>query len=289
MHPECIRRNILEIASSRGWLIKKNAPSLRNRASPTGLFLRLDIMKNPKFSQLVFDNKAIPKSFAVTAKAEGGTRIDLFDVIDDYCGISATAFVSALNEIQAGDISLHINSPGGDVFSARAMVAAIAAHPSTVTAYIDGLAASAASYVAVACDKVVMQKGSMLMVHRASSIVWGNSADLLEMAGLLDKIDATIASDYARKTGSPEPEMMALMTAETWLTADECLAMGFADAVVENEKGKAKTSNTWNLAAYTNAPAAIAEPEPIPEPTPEPTPDPLTATRERSIALLNRI
>lgn len=244
-------------------------------------------MTNFKFSQLVFDNKAVPKSFSVTAKADGGTRIDLFDVIDDYYGVSAAAFVSALNEIQSGDIALHINSPGGDVFSARAMVAAIAAHPSTVTAYIDGLAASAASYVAVACDKVVMQKGSMLMVHRASSIVFGNSADMQEMAGLLDKIDATIASDYARKTGSPEPEMMALMTAETWLTADECLAMGFADAVVENEKGKAKTSNTWNLAAYANAPALSHAPEPVP--TPEPIPDPHTATRERSLALLTRI
>ena len=241
--------------------------------------------------QLYRDNKAAPKAFAVTAKADGGTRIDLFDVIDDHYGVSATAFVSALNEIQSGDIALHINSPGGDVFSARAMVAAIAAHPSTVTAYIDGLAASAASYVAVACDKVVMQKGSMLMVHRASSIVWGNSADLLEMAGLLDKIDATIASDYARKTGNPEPEMMALMTAETWLTADECLALGFADAVVENEKGKAKPANTWNLSAFANAPVFAQEAAPLatPEPIPDPIPDPLTATRERSLALLNRI
>ena len=226
----------------------------------------MDNMKNPKFAQLVIDNKAVPRLFEVTASADGGTRIDLFDVIDDYYGVSATAFVSALNGIKSGDIALHINSPGGDVFSARAMVAAISAHPSTITAYIDGLAASAASYVAVACDKVVMQKGSMLMVHRASSIVWGNSADMVETAGLLDKIDATIASDYARKTGKPEAEMMTLMSNETWLNADESLDMGFADSVIENKKGKAK--NTWNLTAYKNAPPPIpAEETPI-EPAP---------------------
>jgi ATP-dependent Clp protease protease subunit len=219
-------------------------------------------MKRSNFTQLVIDNKATTKLFEVKALADGGTRIDLFDVIDDYYGVSASAFVSALNSIKEGDISLHINSPGGDVFAARAMVAAIAAHPSNITAYVDGLAASAASYVAVACDKVVMQKGSMLMVHRASSIVWGNASDMLETASLLEKIDATIAADYSRKTGKPEAEMMVLMAAETWLSADESLALGFADSVIENEKGKPK--NTWNLSAYAKAPP----PDPIPDPTP---------------------
>jgi ATP-dependent Clp protease protease subunit len=221
-------------------------------------------MKKPNFTQLVVDNKALPRLFEVTAKADGGTRIDLFDVIDDYYGVSATAFVSALNSIKDGDISLHINSPGGDVFAARAMVAAIAAHPSTITAYIDGLAASAASYVATACDSVVMQDGSMMMVHCASCIVWGNSDDMIEMAGLLEKIDASIASDYARKTGKPAEEMMALMTAETWMSSADALQHGFADKVVENEKGRPK--NRWVLDAYANAPPPDTEPTEQPSP-----------------------
>jgi ATP-dependent Clp protease protease subunit len=224
-----------------------------------------DNMNPLKFTQLIADNKTASRSFVVTAKADGGMRIDLYDVIDDYYGVSASAFVSALNSIKEDEISLHINSPGGDVFAARAMVAAIAAHPSTITAYVDGLAASAASYVAVACDKVVMQKGSMLMVHRASSIVWGNASDMVETASLLDKIDATIAADYSRKTGKPEAEMMALMAAETWLSADESLVLGFADEVIENEKGKPK--NTWNLSAYEKAPLPPPDPDPTP---PEP-------------------
>lgn len=214
-------------------------------------------MKRSNFTQLVIDNKETPRRFEVSAVADGDARVDLFDVIDDYYGVSATDFVSALNKIKSENISLHINSPGGDVFSARAMVAAIAAHPSTITAYVDGLAASAASYVAVACDKVVMQKGSMMMVHRASCMAWGNSADLTEMASLLDKIDESIAQDYSRKTGKPESEMMQLMTAETWLSSEEALSIGLADSVVENEKGK--TKNTWNLAAFKNAPPPIEE------------------------------
>jgi len=216
-----------------------------------------------KITQLIKDNQLVPRSFVVNA-TDAGTRIDLYDVIDDYYGVSASAFVTALNGVKEGNIALHINSPGGDVFSARAMVAAISAHPSTITAHIDGLAASAASYIACACDSVVMQEGSMMMIHRASSFVWGNSDNMIEMADLLDKIDGTIVADYVRKTGKNEADLMAMMTAETWMTADEALANGFADSVAQNEKGKAK--NTWNLSAFSNVPKGLIEPEPTPEP-----------------------
>lgn len=212
-------------------------------------------MPRSNLMRLVIDNKAAPRSFTVTAQASGATRIDLYDVIDDYYGVSASAFVSALNSIKEGDIELHVNSPGGDVFAARAMVAAIAAHPSNITAHIDGLAASAASYVALACDKVVMQEGAMMMIHCASCIVWGTSPDMIEMAGLLDKIDASIIADYERKTGKTSDELMTMMRAETWMTSEESVSEGFADEVVTNPKGKAK--NTWNLAAFGNAPAAL--------------------------------
>lgn len=217
-----------------------------------------------KILQLINDNRAAPRAFNITAQ-DTGTRIDLYDVIDDYYGVSAQAFVTALNSVKEGDIALHINSPGGDVFAARAMVAAIAAHPSTITAYVDGLAASAASYVALACDSVVMQSGSMLMVHRASAITWGNSDDMVNMADLLDKIDGTIVDDYVRKTGKPKDEMLALMTAETWMTAEEAKEHGFIDSIVQNEKGKAK--NMWKLDAFANVPKELLE-----EKTEEPAP-----------------
>jgi ATP-dependent Clp protease protease subunit len=230
---------------------------------------------HPKLLQLAIDNKAAPKVFAL---ATGGavTRIDLYDVIDDYYGVSASDFVAALNSVTDGEIALHINCPGGDVFAARAMVAAIAAHPLTVTAYIDGLAASAASYVAMACDKVVMQEGSMLMIHNAWSFSMGNAIDMRATADLLDKIDSSIVNDYARKTGLPADELQAMMAAETWLDASEAVAKGFADSIATNDKGKAK--NTWNLSAYKNAPSVEAEPEP----------DYSNQSRARMLALLTK-
>ena len=231
---------------------------------------------HPKLLQLAIDNKAAPKAFALKSE-NGSTRIDLYDVIDSYYGVSATDFCAALNSVKDGDISLHINSPGGDVFDARAMVSAIAAHPSNITAYIDGLAASAASYVAMACDKVVMQDGAMMMIHCAWSIAMGNSIDMRATADLLDKIDASIVNDYARKTGMQADEIAALMQAETWLTAQEAVEKGFADAMVTNEKGK--TKNAWNLSAYKNAPAV----------EPEPEPDYGKEARARMLALLDRI
>ncbi len=285
------RKNSLEtiakrVATRKATELAKKIAAVKKLSLLSDAFYNLDDMKNSKFTQLIADNEMVEKSFKVTAKDDGNTRIDLYDMIDDQYGVSATSFVDAINSIKSGDISLHINSPGGDVFSARAMVAAISAHPSNITAYIDGLAASAASCVAVACDKVVMQKGSMMMVHCASSIVWGNSADMLEMSKLLDKIDATIASDYARKTGKSESEMLALMLNESWLTADEALEIGFADAVIENDKGK--PTNVWNLSAFKNAPAK-PEPEIIPDPIIEPTNEPAQAGFFMAAANQNRL
>ena len=220
-------------------------------------------MKNSKLLQLAIDNKAMPKAFDVTQEGDD-TRIELFDVIDDYYGVSASAFVSALNGIKSPAISLHINSPGGDVFAARAMVAAIAAHPATITAYVDGLAASAASYVAMACDKVVMQDGAMLMIHCAWSVSMGDATDMRATADLLDKIDESIIKDYARKTNLAPEAIKKMMMAETWMDATEAVAMGFADSIATNDKGKA--SNAWNLSAYAHAPALKEKP-------PEPAPD----------------
>ena len=231
---------------------------------------------SPKLLQLAIDNKAVPKLFSVRVE-DNATRIDLYDVIDSYYGVSATDFCAALNNIKDGDISLHINSPGGDVFDARAMVAAIAAHPSNITAYIDGLAASAASYVAMACDKVVMQDGAMMMIHRAWSISMGNASDMRATADLLDKIDCSIVNDYARKTGLPAAQIIDLMEAETWMTAQEAVDKGFADEMATNEKGK--TKNAWNLSAYKNAPA----------PEPDAEPDYSNEARARMLALLDQI
>ena len=180
--------------------------------------------------------------------------IYLYDVIvsDDFWGgVSALNFAKELAAIKTPVINLRINSPGGDVFAARAMELAIREHKSTVVSHIDGEAASAATYVAIAADKVKISEGGFFMVHKAWSIALGNADDMLQMAALLEKVDETLVATYASHTGKTADEIRQWMAAETWFTAQEALDAGFVDEItaapVRNQHG-------WNLSAYANAP-----------------------------------
>jgi ATP-dependent protease ClpP protease subunit len=181
-------------------------------------------------------------------------------------GVSPQAFVKTLKGM-TGPVEMRINSPGGDVFGARAMAAAMREYGDTITAYVDGYAASAASLIAVAASKVVMAEGSMMMIHKAWTFAMGNADDLAATADLLEKIDATIADTYAAKSGGDADDFAAKMAAETWFTAAEAVAVGLADEVAEAVKAKAK--NAWDMSVFDHAPPA-PEPDPAPEPNPEP-------------------
>lgn len=197
-------------------------------------------------------------------RAEGNT-IYLYDVIvsskeeaEWFGGVDAESFVTTLKNM-TGDVSLRINSPGGDVFAARAMAQAIREHDGKVTAHVDGYAASAASFVTSVADETVMGPGSMLMIHKAWSLALGNSDDMMATASLLEKIDGTIVETYeaAAKSRDKEPANFAdLMAAETWLTGAEAIELGLADAIAESApKAKAK----WDFSAYNNAPKPSGE------------------------------
>ena len=166
--------------------------------------------------------------------------IYLYDVIvsdaasaEWFGGVAPQPFVEALGEITAKKINLRINSPGGDVFGARAIEQALREHPAEIVAHIDGYAASAATIVMMAADRIVMNPGAMLMIHDAWSLVMGNSTDMLDMAALLEKIDGTIAGTYAQRTGMNVDDLRKLMDDETWFTAEEAVAAKFVDAVSE--------------------------------------------------------
>lgn len=181
------------------------------------------------------------------ANADEAT-IYLYDVIvsdeasaEWFGGIAPQPFVTALNGITAKKINLRINSPGGDVFGARAIEQALREHPAEIVVHIDGYAASAATIVMMAADHITMNQGAMLMIHDAWSLVMGDSADMLNMAALLEKIDGTIAGTYANRTGLKAEAVRELMDAETWFTADEAVAAKFADSVSEPE---AKTQDS---------------------------------------------
>ena len=212
-----------------------------------------------------------------------GNRLVVYDVIvasdSDAAwmgGISAETFARELRAM-AGDVELRINSPGGDVFAARAMAQAMREHPGKITAYVDGVAASAASLLAVSASETVMAPGAMMMIHEAWTIALGNKGDFLATAALLEKIDASIVETYQAKAGGDPAEWAALMAAETWYTAAEAVEAGLADRLAQDKPAAAQAA--WDLGVYDNAPAgqgqaqapaSVQEPEPIPAPAPEP-------------------
>ncbi len=211
-------------------------------------------------------------------RAEGDT-LYLYDVIGDW-GVSAESFAKALRAMSAEVVHLRIDSPGGDVMAGRAMATAIAQYPGKVIAHIDGLCASAATYVALAASEVEISEGGFFMIHNAWSVAIGNKADLREMADLLEKVDGTIVADYVRKTGKDEAQIVAWMEAETWFTAQEAKDLAFVDRVVPSAKA-GNDAKAWNLAAYANAPAALTTP-----PANEPDFAEIAASNERRLRLL---
>jgi ATP-dependent Clp protease, protease subunit len=193
----------------------------------------------------------------VDASGSGAAEVYVYDVIDPWWGASAEGLSAALSGLAGRDVNLHINSPGGDVFEGRAMAAALVAYPGKVVSCIDGLCASAATYLANAANEVQMTQGSMLMVHNSWTIAYGNKAELAATVGLLEKIDSQIAADYARRTGAALAQVVAWMDAETWFTEEEALAAKFIDRITPNSKreaGAQASAKRWNLSAYANAP-----------------------------------
>ena len=218
-----------------------------------------------------------------------GNRLVVYDVIvasdSDAAwlgGISAETFARELRAM-SGDVELRINSPGGDVFAARAMAQAMREHPGKITAYVDGVAASAASLLAVSAGETVMAPGSMMMIHEAWTIALGNKGDFLATAALLEKIDASIVETYQAKAGGDPAEWAALMAAETWYTAAEAVKVGLADRVAEDKPASAQAA--WDLGVYDNAPAA---PAPASAPSPEAVPEPVQAEADPQLEIQQR-
>lgn len=222
-----------------------------------------------KFMQLFLDNSKREKRPVNVIKNESVAAIYIYDFIDPYWGVGAKDVVSALASIgEEADVNVHINSPGGDVFEGRAIMAAIRAHKGKTVAHIDSLAASAATSIALACDEVVISQGAFFMIHNASGAVRGDKTAMRETADLLEKVEGSIVADYTGKTGADDQQVIDWMDAETWFSADEAIAAGFCDRLAETAKAK----NTWNLAAFAKTPQALLEID-APEEKPEGPPN----------------
>jgi ATP-dependent Clp endopeptidase proteolytic subunit ClpP len=192
--------------------------------------------------------------YTIRAQATGA-EVVIYDEIGAY-GVSAKGFLAELGALPDGaPLALRINSPGGSVFDAVAIYNAIKRHSGTVTVWIDGIAASAASYIAMAGDEVVMPENAFLMIHDPAGMVMGSATDMRAMAEALDKIKGSLLQGYAAKSGRSPEEIAPLMSAETWLDAKDALDLGFADRIVEPVRIAAR----FDVGRFRNAPPALVE------------------------------
>ena len=176
----------------------------------------------------------------VTAQSETDAEILLYDIISDFESedwgvVNAKGFINrikALGNVQ--NITLRINSIGGDVLEAQAIYSYLRSHPANITVRVDGLAASAASLVAMAGDKVIMPTNALMMIHNPSGGVWGEAEDMRDTAEILDKIRDAIANVYIARTGLDREKVVSMMDSETWMTATEAHELKFCDEVEES-------------------------------------------------------
>ena len=220
----------------------------------------------PHLIQLLALNKNRGFIRADATSADEAT-LYLYDVIVSdawYGGVAALDFIQQLNMLTQPTIHLRINSPGGDVFAARAIVQAMREHPSNIVAHVDGMAASAATFLAIAADQSYIADGAMFMIHNAWSIAAGNAADFTAMADLLNRTDQTIINDYMAKTGCDQQTIADWMDAETYFFGQDAVDNGFIDAIAE---APVKNEIKWDLSCYKNPDISGSRKQPNPPPT----------------------
>lgn len=175
----------------------------------------------------------------------------LYDEIG-YWGTSATDLVAQVAGLDVDTLNVFINSPGGDAWDGIAMMNVLRRHKAEVHVTVDGLAASAASLIAMAGDTITMARGSELMIHDAAGMAWGNSATMAEMVNLLDKLSDSYASAYAARAGGDPADWRDIMRVETWYTAAEAVSAGLADRL-DDDKDGAKAKAKFDLSMFAHA------------------------------------
>lgn len=163
-------------------------------------------------------------------------EVMLYDEIGGWFGATADRLIAELKGVTAPRMRVRINSPGGSVFEGIAIANALRAHPANVTVQVDGVAASIASVIAMAGDRIEMAPNSMLMIHDASGVCMGNAADMEDMAELLDLVSDNIADAYAARAGGTREQWRERMRAETWYLPEDAVAAGLADEAVQAPK-----------------------------------------------------
>lgn len=195
---------------------------------------------------------------------------------DEVTPLQFKADLDALGDID--ELHIYINSDGGDVFAGQAIHSMLKRHSAHKVAHVDGLAASIASVIPMAADEVLMPRNTMMMIHNPWTWGVGNAADFRKMADDLDKIRESLIAAYLDKSGMDRDELIALMDAETWLTADEAVEYGLADRVEDAKAVAASLSadglvingQQMDLSRYRNVPKLLVAQPPEPQ-TPKQT------------------
>jgi ATP-dependent protease ClpP protease subunit len=169
-------------------------------------------------------------------------------------GFTTTDVALALADLGPGDVTVRLNSGGGIAYDGMTIYSQLAAHPGKVTISIDGVAASAASLLAMAGDVIEMREGAMMMIHDPSNITFGTARDHEAAAAALNKLADNYAAVYAARAGKEVKPMRDIMLATTWLNADEAVAAGFATAKIE---AKSVAMAKFDYTKYGAVPAAM--------------------------------
>ncbi|AOR69083.1 peptidase S14 [Burkholderia stabilis] len=194
------------------------------------------------------------------ANAAGGNEVEIRIYGDiGFWGTDADLFAAKLDEVAATATSIvvAINSMGGDVFDAFAIYNAVRRYAGKVKGRVDGVAASAASLILMACDTIEMPSNARLMIHNPHTVAAGEAGDLRKLADLLESMSDSMLAAYVERSGRTEEEVRAIMDAETWLTAAQAKEQGFCDAIVDPIRIAAYAGAARLAARYAAVPAEI--------------------------------
>lgn len=232
---------------------------------------------------LIHNGPREPRSrlaFRVLAQADDRAEVLIYDEIGENWwgeGVSAKRFTAELSAIEAAHIDVRINSVGGSVFEGNAIYNALERHPARVETHIDGIAASIASIIALAGERVHIAENAFLMIHNPHGVAFGEAKDMRKMADTLDTVRSSLVGTYAKRTGKSAEDIQAWMDAETWFAAAEALEHGFVDEITESKEIDARIAASAAVANFSNMPPALLEqlraagsnePAPVdPEPT----------------------
>lgn len=195
-----------------------------------------------------------------SARSDGDrAEITLYEDIG-FWGVTAAAMRRELDDIDAAEILLRINSLGGDVFDGIAIYNDLLDHPARVSVEITGIAASIASIIAMAGDEIAIADNGFMMIHNAWTIALGDRNEFRAVADILERIDGSLAGTYAARTGAAKEEISAMMDAETWMTGVEAVEAKFADrsfGADSQDAGEDAAAALFDLSVFAHAPAAL--------------------------------